>query len=199
MNSEQTINHGWRHWRAKFQRLRVPLGFVTVVLFVIASRPSWATLAIGAPLALVGALIRAWASGHLRKNAELATSGPYAHTRNPLYFGSFVMTIGCAVSGGNWWLGLWLIAFFLLIYWPVMQAEAEHMSRLFAGSYQIWAAGVPLFIPRLTPYHSHPNDQDGAGRFDSSQYLRHREYRALIGLGLVIGVLALKASGFFQF
>jgi hypothetical protein len=116
-------------------------------------------------------------------------SGPYAFTRNPLYFGSFVMASGCAVCGGSLWLGLWLMAFFLGIYLPVMRAEADHMRRLFAGDYDNWAANVPLFIPRATP---HRNGR--IQRFDPRQYLRHREYRAAIGLAIVIAVLSLKAA-----
>src|SRR5215475_441061 len=172
------------------QRLRVPIGFISAILFVIISRPTWRSLAIGAPIALAGALIRAWASGHLRKNAELAVSGPYAFTRNPLYFGSFVMVAGCAVSGGSLWLGLWLTALFLAVYLPVMQAEAAHMRKLFAGDYDKWAANVPFFVPRVTAYRNGRKQ-----RFDSQQYMRHREYRAAIGLAIVIAALALKAAG----
>jgi protein-S-isoprenylcysteine O-methyltransferase Ste14 len=188
-NHEQVTDYSLRFL---IQRLRVPFGFVTAILFVIFSQPTWRSLLIGAPIALGGALIRAWASGHLRKNAELAVSGPYAFTRNPLYFGSFVMVIGCAISGATPWLGLLLIAFFLIIYWPVMQAEAEYMRRLFADAYSEWAAEAPLFIPRLTPYRNGQTQ-----RFDLRQYLHHREYRALIGLAIVVGVLALKAAKIF--
>jgi protein-S-isoprenylcysteine O-methyltransferase Ste14 len=174
------------------QRLRVPIGFITAILFVFFSRPTWMSLAVGAPLAILGAAVRAWASGHLRKNAELAVSGPYAFTRNPLYFGSFVMAAGCAVCGGSLWLSVWLMALFLAIYMPVMQAESSHMRRLFAGDYERWADSVPLFIPRVTPY------KNGlTRRFDPRQYLRHREYRAAIGLLIVIGILSLKAARIF--
>jgi protein-S-isoprenylcysteine O-methyltransferase Ste14 len=176
------------------QRLRVPAGFVTAILFVVVSRPTWLSLAIGAPIAVAGALIRAWASGHLRKNAELAVSGPYAFTRNPLYFGSFVMAGGCAVCGGGFWLGLSLMVFFLAVYLPVMRAEDAHMRRLFAGDHEQWAAKVPLFIPRVTPYR---NGQ--ARSFDPRQYLRHREYRAAIGLAIVVALLSLKAAMFMFF
>jgi protein-S-isoprenylcysteine O-methyltransferase Ste14 len=180
--------------RFLIQRLRVPFGFVAAILFVVFSQPTWGSLVIGVPIALGGALIRAWASGHLRKNAELAVSGPYAFTRNPLYFGSFVMAAGCAIGGGNLWLGLLLVAVFLAVYWPVMQAEAAHMRLLFAGAYTEWAARVPLFIPRLTPY------RNGQARgFELRQYLRHREYRALIGLAIVVTGLALKAAKIFAF
>lgn len=179
--------------RAKLQRLRVPLGFVTALLFLVAARPTMRSLLIGAPLALSGALIRAWASGHLRKNAELAVSGPYAHTRNPLYFGSFVMTVGLAVAGGNLWTGLLLVGFFLLVYLPVMRAEAEHMQKLFADDYARWAAAVPLFMPRLTPYAAHQQRS-----FDARQYLHHREWRALLGLAVVLFILCLKAFFLFR-
>ncbi len=189
--NQQTMDF---NWRASLQRLRVPIGFVTAILFAVFSRPSWQSLAAGVPLAVLGALIRGWASGHLRKNAELAVSGPYAHTRNPLYFGSFVMAAGCAVAGGSWLIGIWLIAFFLAIYWPVMQAEAAHMRTLFGEAYARWSAAVPLFIPRFTPYQSGQNRS-----FDFNQYLHHREWRALIGLVLVLGVLFLKAVKVFSF
>jgi len=179
---------------AILQRLRVPLGFVTAALFVIFSRPSWRSLAVGVPLSLGGLAIRAWASGHLRKNAELATSGPYAYTRNPLYFGSFLMALGCAVSSGSWWLGLLLIAFFLSVYGVVMQAEAAQIRHLFADDYTQYEKSVPLFVPRLTPYRRRMQR-----RFDLQLYLRHREYRALIGLAVVIGILILKAAGIFDF
>lgn len=173
--------------RSFLQRARVPLGFLTAVLFILSARPSWLSLACGLPVALLGAALRGWASGHLRKNAELATSGPYAHTRNPLYFGSFVLAAGLSVAGGNKWLALWVMWLFLIVYRPVMQAEVTHIRQLFGAAYDEWARHVPLFLPRLTPY------QSGTPRkFDWQQYLHHREYRALLGVLLVIGLLALK-------
>lgn len=174
--------------RSMVQRLRVPLGFVTAILFVIVSKPTWGSMAIGVPIAVLGTLVRAWASGHLRKNAELAVSGPYAFTRNPLYFGSFLMAVGMAIAGGALWLGLWLVGFFLIIYYPVMQAEASHMRVLFAQSYDLWAATVPLFLPRISPYRAEASERS----FDSRQYLHHREYRALFGLSIVIAILVIK-------
>ena len=180
--------------RSLIQRLRVPSGFITAILFVVFSRPTWSSLAAGVPVALCGALVRAWASGHLRKNAELAVSGPYAFTRNPLYFGSFLMAAGCAVCGGSLWLGLWLMVFFLAVYLPVMQAEAAHMRTLFGDAYEKWAANVPFFVPRVTPYTN-----GRTRRFDRRQYLRHREYRAAIGLAIVIAALSLKAARIFFF
>ena len=173
--------------KAILQRLRVPLGFVTAILFLVFSQPSWRTLAVGAPLALCGVAMRAWAAGHLRKNAALAVSGPYAYTRNPLYFGSFVLALGVVICGGSGWLAGLLLGFFLAVYVPVMQAEAAHMHVLFPQNFAAYEQNVPLFLPRLTPW------QTGAAlHFDQSLYLKYREYRALIGLVVVVGILAMK-------
>ena len=168
-------------------RLRVPIGFLVAVIFLVFSSPSWLTILIGLPLALAGAFVRAWASGHLQKNRALATSGPYAFTRNPLYFGSFVMTLGCAVAGGSAVLTFALIVFFLVVYLPVMKSEADYMAQLFAQDYRAWARETPLFFPRMAPYSARQ-----IYPFDRALYLKHREYRVLLGLAALFGVLIFK-------
>ena len=170
----------------KLQKLRVPMGFLTAILFVVLSRPTSLTMLIGIPVALIGIGIRAWASGHLRKNKVLTVSGPYAYTRNPLYLGSFILAVGLVVCGGVWWLGLLLLTLFLAIYIPVMKAEIGEMRQLFPDEFPEFEANVPLFLPRLTPWKS------GAGKFDTSLYLKYREYRALIGLLIVAAILTIK-------
>src|SRR5262249_48563111 len=109
------------------QRLRVPLGFVLAPAFLVFARPSVSSLVPGAAIAVVGLAIRAWASGHLRKMAELTTSGPYAHTRNPLYFGTFLIVVGASLAGGVWWLACAAAAAYLVVYVPVMFAEIDTM------------------------------------------------------------------------
>jgi protein-S-isoprenylcysteine O-methyltransferase Ste14 len=173
--------------KAKLQRLRVPLGFLTALLFLVFSQPAWRTIAIGAPIALLGVAMRAWAAGHLRKNAALAVSGPYAYTRNPLYFGSFILVVGLVICGGSWWLAVLLLGFFLAVYLPVMQAEAAHMHKLFPQDFAAYERNVPLFLPRLTAWR-----KDATARFDQRLYLKYREYRALMGVVVVLGILVLK-------
>ena len=80
------------------QRARVPLGFLVGGLYLFFARANPVTLGIGAAIAFVGVLIRAWAAGHIVKNSQLATTGPYAHVRNPLYFGSFLLAAGFAIA-----------------------------------------------------------------------------------------------------
>jgi protein-S-isoprenylcysteine O-methyltransferase Ste14 len=144
---------------------------------------------VGLLISLVGALLRAWASGHIRKNDALAVSGPYAYTRNPLYLGSFILGLGFTVGAGRWWLGLLFAALFLGIYLPVMRVESATLAQLFGGDYEAYAGAVPLFLPRVTPY------RNGQARisFDRALYLRYREYRAALGLLVAWGLLVFKA------
>ena len=169
------------------QRFRVPLGFVFAAVFLIFARPSFLTLAIGGAIALVGLLIRAWSSGHIRKNRELAVSGPYAYTRNPLYLGSFILGLGFTIASGVWWLGILFIALFLGIYLPVMRVEAKDLIDLFGEKYKEYAENVPLFFPRLTKYKA------SYEKFDKELYMRYREYRAALGMIFALLILAAKA------
>jgi len=166
----------------------VPLGFLCAALFIVFARPRPATLAAGAIVSFIGILLRAWASGHIRKNDALAVSGPYAYTRNPLYLGSFILGLGFTIGSGKWWLGIVFAALFLGIYLPVMRVESATLAKLFGEKFQAYAADVPLFLPRLTPYRS------GQARigFDRSLYMRYREYRATLGLLVAWGLLVLK-------
>jgi len=172
------------------QRWRVPLGFLCGALFLVLARPTALTLAIGGPIGLLGLALRAWATGHIRKNSALAITGPYAYTRNPLYLGSFVLGLGFTVASGRWWLGLLFAALFLGIYLPVMRVEATTLAELFEEDYNEYARRVPLFFPRLTPFRDLKKPEV---RFDVSLYLRYREYQAAIGLVVAWSLLALKA------
>src|SRR6267142_6466955 len=107
------------------QRWRVPLGFFCAAIFFLLSRPRPSTLAVGGAIALPGLLLRAWATGHLRKNDALATTGPYAYTRNPLYLGSFLMGLGFTIAAGQILLTIVFIVMILGIYLPVMRVEAS--------------------------------------------------------------------------
>ena len=171
------------------QRWRVPLGFLCAALFLLFAKPSSSTLIAGATVSVAGLLLRAWASGHIRKNDALAISGPYAYTRNPLYLGSFLLGLGFTVGSGRWLLGLLFVALFVGIYLPVMRVESATLSQLFGETFQRYAQDVPLFLPRLSPYRSGELRRG----FDSSLYMRYREYRAALGLLIAWGLLVLKA------
>ncbi len=172
------------------QRWRVPLGFLCAAIFVVFAAPTPNTLAIGGAVSLIGLAIRGWAAGHIRKNAVLAISGPYAFTRNPLYLGSFVLGLGFTIGAGRWILALLFAALFIGIYLPVMRVESRTLEEMFGDPFQNYAKAVPLFFPRLTPYRDEAAEQI---TFDGSLYMRYREYQATLGLFVIWGILALKA------
>src|SRR5688572_1489763 len=169
------------------QRVRIPLGFLFAIVFLVFARPTMLTIAIGGGIALIGLVIRGWASGHIRKAKVLAVTGPYAYTRNPLYVGSFILGVGFTIAAGVWWLALVFAALFIGIYWPVMRVETEDMRRIFGDGFDEYEQHVPVFIPRLTAW------KNTGGKFDFQLYLQYREYRAWLGSFCALGFLAAKA------
>jgi protein-S-isoprenylcysteine O-methyltransferase Ste14 len=164
-----------------------------VPFFLLAS-PSRASLAAGIVLTAAGLGLRGWSAGTIRKGEMLTTSGPYAFVRNPLYVGSFLVGAGLAVAAGSW---LWLVlfvGFFAVVYGPTIAAEAERLTEQFGQRYVEYAAKVPAFVPRLTPFRA--PDGDPAGSFTWRQYQRNREWEALLGSAAAYAALALKMAWF---
>ena len=174
-------------WSRVARRIRVPLGFGFAVLYLWLARPTWRFLVLGSLLIVPGLLIRALASGHVRKNQALATSGPYAYTRNPLYLGSLLIGVGFAVAARSWWVGVLLVVMFFAIYMPVIRGEENFLTEKFP-EFGEYARRVPRMLPRLTPARS----GDDGGGFSIELYLKHREWNALLGSALLAGALILK-------
>ncbi len=163
----------------------MPLGFVLAAVYLWLARPEWWSIAAGTAIALAGVGIRAAASGHVKKNEELTTTGPYAYTRNPLYLGSIVIAVGFALAARSVWIGAVLVVMFLGIYLPVIRSEEAFLRGKFAD-FDAYCARVPRLLPRLTPAPSE------GGAFSRELYLRHREYNALVGTLLMAGALICK-------
>lgn len=170
-------------------RVRVPSGFAVAVLYVIFSHPTPRSLAIGLPVAFAGLLLRAWGTGHLAKNQELATGGPFAYTRNPLYLGTLTVAAGFALAGWNPWLAGLFGVYFSIVYLPVIGEEEAHLRRLFPH-YDNYASQVPRLLPRFGSRREGPSA--GAGEFRWSLYVRNREYQALAGFLAGVALLIIK-------
>ena len=168
------------------QRLRVPSGLILAAAFVWRADPVLPTLIMGLPLALAGLAIRAWAAGHLRKNEQLTTSGPYAMVRNPLYIGTLLTALGCTVAAARAELAFLAGAVFLFVYLPVMEQEEQHLAKLFPD-FAAYAARVHQLFPTLPPRF--PPRQ-----FSWQVYLRNKEQKALYGFLAVYAFLIAKAA-----
>jgi protein-S-isoprenylcysteine O-methyltransferase Ste14 len=172
------------------RRIRVPSGFLFAAVFLWQARPTLASILYSLPFVIAGVAFRAYASGYVNKNAALATSGPYAFTRNPLYLASFILGIGFVIASRSWIALLCFAVLFPLIYIPTILNE-ETWLRSHFPAFDEYARRVPRLFPRLTParFASAPSP---AGAFSRDLYLRHREYNALLGAVAVYGVLLLK-------
>ena len=178
-----------KHYADAVAKLRVPSGFVLVAVFAWFSRPTSHSLALGLPFGLLGLALRAWAAGCLAKNQQLATGGPYAYTRNPLYLGTLVVAAGLVVASRNIGLGILFIAVFLLVYLPVIQLEEQHLRSLFP-EYAPYAERVPALWPRLTPAPA-----ENSNPFQTALYLRNQEYQAGAAFGVGMLFLLWKVLG----
>jgi protein-S-isoprenylcysteine O-methyltransferase Ste14 len=171
-------------------RWRVRAGTFLVFAVLLFARPAWKPLVAGLAVSLAGLTVRAWAAGHLRKEKELAISGPYRYSRNPLYFGSMIIGIGFAVGSWSWIVAAILAAYFLVFYPVVIIEERARMRKLFPEAYGSYERTVPLFFPAPGK-----NGQTGKLPFSAALYIKNKEFRALLGT-LVFWVL-LTAKMFF--
>ena len=181
--------HSGRSWGRVARRIRVPLGFLFAVLYLWRARPDWASLVAGAIVAAAGVFLRAMASGHVKKNEQLAMTGPYAYCRNPLYLGSIIIAIGFAIASRDLWVALGVVGLFSVIYVPVIRSEEAFLRQHFA-EYESYARRVPRLLPNRIWY---PGLTSG---FSRELYLQHREYNALIGAAAMLAALLVKMVWF---
>ena len=172
-------------WQKIARRIRVPLGFAFAAVYLWLAHPSRNSSLTGCALVVVGLTIRAFASGYVKKNEELAATGPYAHTRNPLYLGSLVLATGFVVVSRSWIIAAIAAVLLFVIYLPVIRGEENFLRSQFP-EFEAYSRNVPRLFPRLTPYRSSP------GSFNWHLYWKHREYNAAVGAAFMIAALAAK-------
>lgn len=178
------MNGGWKRIA---RRIRVPLGFAFAAFFLWLAHPTARFLGLSLLLVVPGLLLRAYASGYVKKNTELTTTGPYAYTRNPLYLGSMLIAFGFALAARSIWIAIALAVLFAVIYIPVIRSEEDYLRSVFPD-FERYAAAVPRLLPRLT---AAPTAAE-AGRFSAPLYRKHREYNALIGALCMYAALIIK-------
>jgi protein-S-isoprenylcysteine O-methyltransferase Ste14 len=166
----------------------VPLGFALSAAYLLLARPTPPLLALGGAIALGGVALRGWAAGYLEKGTSLATGGPYAFTRNPLYLGSSLIGAGFAVAGRSAAIAAAFAALLVLIYLPVIRREERFLKQKFGSAYDEYARGTPLFWPRPWRWVS------SSARFRWALYRKNREYEAALGFVAGMCLVALKLA-----
>jgi protein-S-isoprenylcysteine O-methyltransferase Ste14 len=191
MTGPQPASDWITRWQRIARRIRVPLGFLTAILYLFElwrGTPRPAAIAWSLALVVPGLWLRAYASGYVKKNQELTTTGPYAWTRNPLYLGSILMAAGFALALLSWEVALVLAVGFLVIYVPVIASEERFLRGAFP-EFEEYCRRVPRLVPRLAPAQGPAGS--ASGHFSPALYLKHREYNALLGVILLYLSLAL--------
>lgn len=171
------------------QRYRVFSGFIISAIYIYFADPGRRSMPLGLIIGLLGLAIRFWAAGHIRKGNELDTGGPYAFTRNPLYFGSFLLAVGFGVASGVWWLAAICVIFFLSIYLPVIRVESSELNAVFGAEYEEYKKNVPVFFPSLRGY------KKSGRKFDFGLYLKNGEYNAILGAAAISAFLLARYYG----
>jgi len=169
-----------------FARWRVRLGYLLAVVALWLARPTPRSIFLGAGVGFIGLIIRGCAAGYLHKQEVLTTTGPYARTRNPLYFGSSFLVLGAALAMRSWWAAALLLIYFALVYSLVMRREELELRQKHGEAFARYAGTVPLFFPRL--FGSTGLASDGLG-FSWAQYKKNHEYQAAIGFVLLLAGL----------
>jgi protein-S-isoprenylcysteine O-methyltransferase Ste14 len=181
----------WMRWRVRF-------GYPVAIIYWLLATPTSRSIAYGTVVALFGLFVRAAAAGYLRKDRELAVTGPYALTRNPLYLGSAILAAGFVVASHSWTAGLLVSLYFGIFYYAVMRNEEEDLRMRFGQDFNAYASRVPLFFPNpfasgkpQSPESSGTNAEVNGG-FSWAQYRRNREYRALFGAVAAMAMVCLR-------
>ena len=163
---------------------RVRSGFLALILSVLFAQPTLLSLLVGLAVISTGLALRLWACGHLKKEKELTTSGPYRYTRNPLYLGNVFIGIG-VVIGSNSWRVILIFAIYFFAFYPVIILEEKgRMQKFFPLQYNPYSQKVPLFFPNFRP--SWPKSPR---KFSWQLFKKNKETRALFGALIYWAVL----------
>jgi protein-S-isoprenylcysteine O-methyltransferase Ste14 len=165
-------------------RYRSFVGILCLIALLYLAEPSPVSVAVGFFFIIAGMFFRAWASGYINKDKELATDGPFSLTRNPLYFGNFVLGLGIAIAGNNEYSYGIFFGFYLLFFPFLMVVEHKRMKEKFGEAYEKYAENLHSFFPKIKKIKR--------GEYNISYYMKNREYRVLYFSLFVIAIMILK-------
>lgn len=170
----------------RFKKLRLWLVYPAFIVYPFVARMADVSFGLGMALMAAGLLIRFWASGYIKKSRVLATDGPYALTRNPLYVGNFLLGLGVVVASSHPGLILYYIATFVILYLGTMGEEEKVLEEKFGSAYAAYKAAVPAFFPSLSSYKK--SEKKG---FDIRQSFKNGEFIRIAGFILLMLTLNL--------
>ena len=138
------------------QRSWTPIPFM-LALALVSFRESRDALCWvpGLVLLVCGEGLRVWGVAVVGKESRtrgsgvgrLATHGPFAYVRNPLYLGNFLLTLGATFISELLWLIPVVVALFVVQYVPIVLWEERVLAERFGPQYAAYCQHVPRWIP----------------------------------------------------
>ena len=169
-----------------FARWRVRLGYLLAIVVLFLARPTFRSIFLGGPRIILKQIVRAYAAGNLHKQEVLTVTGPYARTRNPLYFGSSLLALGAAMAMNSWIVAALLLLYFAVVYSSVMRREERELRAKHGAAFDSYAARIPLFFPSFSASRQQPSPEV---HFSWSQYKKNHEHQAALGFLLLLLLL----------
>lgn len=182
-------------FRARVFQARSYTPIPLLIAVLILAEPDAVSFACGGTLALLGETMRLWAVGHAGSATRtrhvgapaLITNGPYAHVRNPIYVGNFILSLGLCVMAWAWMpymAGVFLLAFGFQ-YALIVSLEEEHLQGTFGDEYTRYVDQVPRFLPRFRRY-----EYASGPSFDLTAALRsdRRTFQSMTAVTLAIAI-----------
>jgi len=188
-------------WRDGVFKRRGTLLALPAVALIVFGRPSVRSVAIGLPIALLGEAVRCWAVGYSGVTTradhvtapQLATAGPYAYVRNPLYLGNFITALGftLAFTGAAAIPRRVILTFgglgaMLAVYAAIVPLEEAYLRQTFGTAFETYVTRVPRLVPRLSA------PEPTIGSYDARAIAR-AETRTFLTFGAMLAALTLKA------
>ncbi len=161
------------------------LAAIVAVLLFRYAKPEPAWFLVGLIITCLGESLRLWAAGHLRKNKQLTTTGPYSYVKNPLYIGTLLITIGYSAMARNIWIMIGGFVWFFIYYAPYKKKqENQKLIGSFGDAWTVYDKAVPDYLPRTSPY---PGRGTNLWSFDVVK--ENSEHETAIGVLIGIAVM----------
>ena len=127
--------------------LRQAVGLLLVAVCAYFAKPDIGTVVIGLAMAIVGQVFRIYAAGFIFKNKQLASTGPYALVRHPLYLGNFLILIGFTLAAANLYVAIGVVVFFVIWYPAAIAYEDSKLENIFEEEWREWSKNIRAIIP----------------------------------------------------
>ncbi|MBF0478048.1 MAG: isoprenylcysteine carboxylmethyltransferase family protein [Candidatus Omnitrophica bacterium] len=168
-------------------KLRFAIVYPFAIYAVFFTHPDAQSISQGIGFVVLGLLTRLWSNGYAIKLEKLTTSGPYAHIRHPLYFGTSLVLIGFIIMLKMYLVGILFFIVVVSVYFRTIKQEEQMLEDKFKDDYLDYKKKVPAFYPAVLAY-----SKGEKWPFSFERLMRSKEYKSAIWVIIFIIFIYLK-------